>query len=271
MLVLGYSRSSAAVHRCLVFGISLLLAGVAHTAEPAHFRPSRSEPAFRVDQGDIEFELGVSSVSNRLGSNQTRTSTTPMQLRYGIADAWMVQLTSDGYVDIRETGVERLRGLGSSSIALRHTLPLADTLWASIAAGTTLPTASPVFRSFHNDPFAQLAVTWFGPRLRLTGIAAIGRHAESSEGPGQIPTRVASVTLASFLDLSRDIGLAADVNLDRLRGQGEQYSWVVGVVWRARPAMLVDIGLGSGHGTLGSHRTLTAGVVFQFNESSGTR
>ncbi len=245
-----------------------LLAGLISTpldaAEPTHFRPSRSEPAFQIEPGEVEFEVGVLATRSRADGRELRSNSAPAELRMGFADGWLVQVGIEGFTSRRETGGERHQGFSSSSIALRHTLPVGSTVWASILLGTTLATAHPSLGSDRSAPYIQTAMTWYGEHLRLTGVTKYSRSEDLDELENRAPSAVASASFSSFYDLGDRFGLALDVNFDQLRGHGRQRSVIGGFVWRPNSRILFDVGFGAGQGILGAQRLITAGTIVYF-------
>ena len=250
-----------------VLGGALLVAfstGAGHAAEPSHFRPSRSEPAFQIERGESEFEIGVLATRSRADGRELRSNSAPAELRMGFADGWLVQVGIEGFTTRRESGGERVQGFGSTSIALRHARPVTDTLWASILVGTNLATESSSLGSDRNAPYVQSAMTWYGKQLRLTGVTKYGRSENFNDFEKEVQASVASATIAVFYDLDERFGLAADINFDHLRRFGVQRSVIAGFVWRASNRILLDLGIGSGQGILGTQRILTAGTIIYF-------
>jgi hypothetical protein len=236
----------------------------AAAAEPPHFRPSRSEPAYLIERDEIEFEFGVLAARSRADGRELRSTSAPGELRMGFADGWLVQVGLEGFTRRRESSGEQAQGLGSSSIAIRHTLPVSETLWASVLVGSSLATAHSSFGNERSAPFLQTALTWYGKKLRLSAVSEYSRSEVFDEFENGTPSAVASATLASFYDLDDRFGLAADFNFDHIRGRGIQRSVIAGLVWRATSRLLFDVGVGGGQGILGSQRLLTVGTIIYF-------
>ncbi len=247
----------------VLLGWCWVLANAA-AAEPPHFRPSRSEPAYLIERGEIEFEFGVLSARSRADGRELRSSSAPVELRMGFADGWLVQVGLEGFTRRRESGGERAQGLGSSSIAIRHTLPVFESVWASVLLGTSLDTAHASFGNERSAPFLQTALTWYGKKLRLSAVTEYNWSEAFDEFENAPPVAVASATLASFYDLDDQFGLAADFNFDQIRGRGTQRSMIAGFVWRATSRLLFDVGIGAGQGILGAQRFFTVGTIVYF-------
>jgi hypothetical protein len=248
----------------LVGCFSVSVSQSVNAGEPPHFRPSRSEPAYQIERGETEFEVGVLAARSRADGRELRSVSAPAELRMGFADGWLIQVGIEGFTHRRETGGERVQGLGSSSIAIRHTRPISDAVWASVLLGTSLATAHSSLGSDRTAPFIQTALTWYGKKLRLTGVTKYSRSEDFDEFETGTPAAAGSLTLASFYDLDERFGLAADFNFDHLRGRGTQRSVIAGFVWRANSRLLFDVGIGTGQGALGTQRLLTAGTIVYF-------
>ncbi|MFN0316278.1 MAG: transporter [Burkholderiales bacterium] len=130
----------------MLSGAQRLMAGEAPSATP--YRPTVSNPAALPAPGLWEFEAGF--LGTRGGDSESRSSV-PVLAKYAFSENIGVLVGGDGYVRLKQVGVDSIDGGGNTLLVLKLRHSLSDRSALGLEAGATLPTARSGLGSDHSD------------------------------------------------------------------------------------------------------------------------
>jgi hypothetical protein len=146
--------------RCLLLaGVSILVFD-ARALEPIDTDgPDFVESSEVVPAGHFQYELDVGSALDSSNGSQKALTSTPLLLKYGIAENLELRIESDGYMD--QAGQQ---GVGNTAIGIKwHSQdrnPVTGAPAISWIAHFQMPTGSPYFRNDGVLPSLRSVITW---------------------------------------------------------------------------------------------------------------
>ncbi len=140
------TMNSAKVWCVVVLGLACGSA-LAEDNPVSPYRPSVSSPAQLPATGQLELELGGLAMHD----DGMRRESLPMLLKLAFSDSWGVLLGTEALVQSRTDDGQRVRGLGDTTLTLKHAHALSEASALGLELTAKLPTARDVIGSGKAD------------------------------------------------------------------------------------------------------------------------
>jgi hypothetical protein len=251
----------------LLVGLLLAAPSIADTNPIDADRPGRGEPAFVLERGSAQIEMGATFEHDAEGENADTWSLPEPLLRVGVLDRLELRLAAEGLLLVDPRGDSN--EVAGSDLELSTKLRFVEQSgWrpeTSLLAGLTFPTGGHSVTSDGYDPFGLLIASWeIGEGIDLD--ANLGLSAPS-QGPDDsdrvVETFVAATGSVSLFDA---VGAFLEY-YGTLRGSGrsDEHGIDGGFTYTPIDDVQLDVSAGMGLSSAASDYFVGFGIAWRFH------
>lgn len=218
------------------------------------YRPSVSSPAQLPAAGQLEFEIG--GLSGK--SDDDRRASLPYTFKLAFNEQWGVLIGGEAYVSSRDDGDPRQRGVGDTSLVLKHAFLGDDDSAFGLELGVKLPTAKDGIGSGSSDYTVNgiysrdIGVVHMDANLNATRLGAY------EAGMGRVQTGWS----ASFsTPVSDKWGVTTEMSGTRRNGQGNTAQLLLAASYSPTKRLTIDWGVAKGLNSASQDWSVFSGLV----------
>ena len=224
---------------CLCITASTAHAQLAPDDAVTPYRPSVSSPAQLPVPGQLELELG--GLHTRLDDD--RRASLPYTVKLAFNEAWGVVIGGEAFVSERNGGGQRNRGLGDTTIELKHAFLVSPATAFGVELGAKAPTARKVIGSGKADYSVNGIYSQDITSVHMDSKQNVTRMGAVDAGEGRVQTG-ASVSLSMPLD--DHWGATGELSGTRRSGADSTAQLLFATTYSPSKRLAIDFGFARG-------------------------
>ncbi len=217
------------------------------------YRPSVSSPAQLPAVGQLEYEAGLLSTR----TDDARRNSLPILFKLAFSESWGVLLGGEAFVSAPD-GVHRARGLGDTSVVLKHALVIDSETAFGLELGAKVPTAKDSIGSGKADYSLNTIFSKDLGKVHMDANANVVRLGVAEPDSSRTQTGLS----ASFsTPVNARWGVTGELSGTRRSGAASTAQVLVAAAYSPNKQATIDLGVAHGLNKASPDWSLFTGVV----------